>query len=109
MRWLARAAPMGPDGSARFRDGRALGPPVSVRAFGAPLAPDDGGVGCMPPSRCKQCHQPLVEIDHYGERLIGCIECNRWKWRGSESILLELMPKDLEALRSLRLKRTATG
>jgi hypothetical protein len=23
------------------------------------------------------CHGPLIEIDHYGERLIGCIECNR--------------------------------
>src|SRR5262249_57937792 len=20
-------------------------------------------------------------IDHYGERLVGCIECNRWSWR----------------------------
>jgi hypothetical protein len=27
-----------------------------------------------------------------------------WKWPGSERILLELMPKHLEALRSLRLK-----
>jgi hypothetical protein len=25
----------------------------------------------------KQCNQRLVEIDHYGERLIGCINCNR--------------------------------
>jgi hypothetical protein len=27
------------------------------------------------PSRCKQCDQPLVEIDHWGERLTGCPEC----------------------------------
>jgi hypothetical protein len=26
---------------------------------------------------CPHCHRPLIEIDHYGERLIGCIECNR--------------------------------
>jgi hypothetical protein len=24
------------------------------------------------------CHEPLIEIDHYGERLIDCIECGRW-------------------------------
>jgi len=32
----------------------------------------------MPSSRCKQCDQPLVEIDHWGERLMGCPRCNRW-------------------------------
>jgi hypothetical protein len=24
---------------------------------------------------CPHCNGQLVEIDHYGERLIGCIEC----------------------------------
>jgi hypothetical protein len=24
-----------------------------------------------------RCHRPLIEIDHYGERRIGCIKCNR--------------------------------
>jgi hypothetical protein len=28
---------------------------------------------------CPHCHRPLIEIDHYGERLIGCIECNSWR------------------------------
>jgi hypothetical protein len=23
---------------------------------------------------CFHCHGPLIEIDHYGERLVGCIE-----------------------------------
>src|SRR5690242_6672066 len=41
----------------------------------------------MPSGRCKQCNQPLVEIDNYGERLIGCIECNRWTSRGASSRL----------------------
>jgi hypothetical protein len=30
--------------------------------------------------RCEQCDASLTEIDHYGE-LIGCITCNRWRWR----------------------------
>jgi len=33
---------------------------------------------------CRYCHRTLIEIDHYGERLAGCIECNRW---GQETIL----------------------
>jgi hypothetical protein len=32
---------------------------------------------------CPACHNPLIEIDRYGERLFGCIECNRCKWIGS--------------------------
>jgi hypothetical protein len=28
---------------------------------------------------CSQCQRPLIEIDHYGERLIGCINCNRYR------------------------------
>jgi uncharacterized protein YbaR (Trm112 family) len=27
---------------------------------------------------CPYCNGPLVNIDHYGEMLIGCIHCNRW-------------------------------
>jgi hypothetical protein len=23
---------------------------------------------------CPHCHRPLIEIDYYGERLLGCIE-----------------------------------
>src|SRR5262249_25323773 len=30
-------------------------------------------------SRCKQCDQPLVEIDHWGERLVGGMKCNLWR------------------------------
>ena len=35
-------------------------------------------------SRCKQCDAPLVEIDHYGERLTGCPKCNRWQASNGE-------------------------
>jgi len=33
------------------------------------------------PGYLPHCHGLLIEIDHYGERLVGCIECNRWSWR----------------------------
>ena len=44
---------------------------------------------------------PLIEIDPYGERLVGCIECNRWSWRGSDRLFMELPEEDIEALREL--------
>jgi hypothetical protein len=25
---------------------------------------------------CRYCNRPLMEIDHYGEMLVGCIHCN---------------------------------
>jgi hypothetical protein len=52
---------------------------------------------------CRQCRGPLIEIDHFGERLIGCVECNRWTWRGSKasSPFLELPEKEIQALHNL--------
>jgi hypothetical protein len=50
---------------------------------------------------CNQCKQPLTEIDNYGERLIGCVECNRWSWRGSDRLFMELPEEDIQALREL--------
>ena len=55
--------------------------------------------------KCDNCRQALIEIDHYGERLVGCIECNRWSWRGSQKLLLELPDDDIDALR----EREASG
>jgi uncharacterized protein YbaR (Trm112 family) len=52
---------------------------------------------------CPACHNPLIEIDRYGERLLGCIECNRWKWIGSNRPVMELAPDDLEALKGTGL------
>jgi hypothetical protein len=52
----------------------------------------------MPPMNCPYCQGPLTEIDYYGERLIGCIACNRWGKR-DENLVMELMEADLEALR----------
>jgi hypothetical protein len=54
----------------------------------------------MPSSRCKQCDRPLVEI----EPLLGCIECNRWTWRGSKREI-ELPEADLEALKAVNKEK----
>ena len=51
---------------------------------------------------CNQCKRPLIEIDHYGDWLIGCIECNRWGRPGDEQLVMELKEDDLEALRGIR-------
>jgi hypothetical protein len=70
------------------------------RAF--PLGQDrrgQAGLAC-PPSSAEQAipgtrqHRgevtllptatPLIEIDHYGRRLIGCIKCNRWGWGATD-------------------------
>ena len=49
---------------------------------------------------CPDCHRTLIEIDHYGERLIGCIECNRWGRPEDATLPMQLREDDLEALRS---------
>jgi hypothetical protein len=56
--------------------------------------PQDGAM-----DRCPDCKQELVGIDHYGKRLIGCIDCNRWSWQGSKRLFMELPDEDLHALR----------
>jgi hypothetical protein len=48
---------------------------------------------------CPYCQSPLIEIDYYGEPLIGCIDCNRWGKPGDKRLVMELMEADLEALR----------
>ena len=41
----------------------------------------------------------LIEIDRFGERLIGCVVCNLWTWPTSPSVSMALPEDDLEALR----------
>jgi hypothetical protein len=43
-----------------------------------------------------------MKIDHYGEMLVGCIDCNRWGHPDDKTLIMELMEEDLEALRSGR-------
>jgi len=52
---------------------------------------------------CPHCRRPLAKIDHYGELLIGCIECNRWGRPGDAKLIMELLEDDLEALRAVRI------
>jgi hypothetical protein len=48
---------------------------------------------------CSHCQRRLIEIDHFGERLLGCIECNRWKRVGSSTDRIVQLPEDdLQAL-----------
>jgi hypothetical protein len=49
----------------------------------------------------SQCKRPLIEIDHCGKRLIGCVECNRWGWPGSDHLFMALPEDDLQALSNL--------
>ena len=50
---------------------------------------------------CHLCHRPLIEIEHCGERLMGCIKCNRWGWKGSTELSMALPEEDLQALNNL--------
>jgi hypothetical protein len=50
--------------------------------------------------QCERCNLRLVELDAYGERLRGCLGCNRWQvlvtgeWR-------QLPEDDIAALRGM--------
>ena len=51
---------------------------------------------------CPDCNRPLIEIDYYGEPLIGCVECNQWGRPGDDTLPMQLLDDDLEALRASR-------
>jgi hypothetical protein len=53
----------------------------------------------VPDAFCHQCQEPLIEIDRYGERLIGCVVCNRWGWPGDKNLIMELSDEDIAALK----------
>jgi hypothetical protein len=51
---------------------------------------------------CDYCTQELIEISRLGERLVGCVECNRWTWPYvSEGVSLELPEEDIWAVRAV--------
>jgi hypothetical protein len=53
------------------------------------------------PGSCDCCGSPLIQIDHYDDRLTGCPACN--VWRGDKSaFIVELTVEDWEALGKLR-------
>lgn len=51
--------------------------------------------------RCDRCDAALIEVDHYGERLTGCLECNIW-WGSKRAFITELSVEDVAALRRLK-------
>jgi hypothetical protein len=54
---------------------------------------------------CDRCHQPLIDIDYYGEQLVGCIECNCWRG-GKSEFLFYLSVEDFQALREGQQKHS---
>jgi hypothetical protein len=56
-------------------------------------------------ARCPRCHAPLIEIDYYGDRLLGCIECNRWGRPGDATCSDKLVhyPPRFELLKHAQL------
>jgi uncharacterized Zn finger protein (UPF0148 family) len=48
---------------------------------------------------CPHCDAPLIEIDHFGDRLVGCAECNRWGWLGGNDLSMLSKEEDITALR----------
>jgi hypothetical protein len=52
------------------------------------------------PGSCNRCGAPLIQIDHYGDQLTGCLACN--VWRGDKgAFIVELAVEDWEALGKL--------
>jgi hypothetical protein len=50
---------------------------------------------------CDRCESPLIEIDRYGECLVGCLECNVWQ-NNKRAFVVELSAEDVQALRGLK-------
>jgi hypothetical protein len=50
----------------------------------------------------KEIGDPLITIDGYGERLIGCVECNRWGRPEDPTLPMQLLEDALQALRARR-------
>jgi hypothetical protein len=49
---------------------------------------------------CRECKQPLVEIDNRRRHLTGCMVCNIW-W-SADGVKVRLSEEDLRALHLIR-------
>ena len=113
MPWLARASHVEADGLIGYRaagHGPAAGHPAYGPAFAALSARKLAMclVAACPyvvPS-LQSYDEPLIEIDHWGERLKGCLRCNRWQTSTGEKC--RLAPDDIMALRALKVTKTET-
>src|SRR6516225_6274932 len=45
------------------------------------------------------CSRPITEIDRYGERLFGWVECHRWTWRARLGGIREKLQNGLKSRR----------
>jgi hypothetical protein len=54
----------------------------------------------MADDECKECGQPLIEVENRGRHLRGCLSCNGW--RDDEGNFVKLSVEDLAALHELR-------
>jgi hypothetical protein len=52
------------------------------------------------PDTCRECKQPLIEIDNRRRHLRGCLTCN--EWHDNHGNLVRLSVEDLAALHALR-------
>jgi hypothetical protein len=52
------------------------------------------------PGSCKRCGSSLIQIDRYGDRLTGCLECNTWEG-DKGSFIIELEVEDWQVLGKL--------
>jgi hypothetical protein len=53
------------------------------------------------PGSCQRCGAPLIEIEHHGDRLTGCLACNLWQGTKA-AFIVELEVEDWEALGKLK-------
>ena len=53
------------------------------------------------PGSCQRCGAPLIEIEHHGDRLMGCLACNLWQGTKA-AFIVELEVEDWEALGKLK-------
>jgi len=60
----------------------------------------EGDLGFMPGS-CDRCGAPLIEIEHHGDRLTGCLTCNLWRVDKS-AFIVELEVEDWQVLGKLK-------
>ena len=49
------------------------------------------------PGSCDRCGAPLIEIEHHGDRLTGCLTCNLWRVDKS-AFIVELEVEDWQVL-----------
>jgi hypothetical protein len=76
-----------------FRDHYSGWTPLPPRRF--------PGAGPIAPRLARAATERLIEVNRYGERLTGCIECNL-RSSDKRAFVIELSVKDFEALRMQR-------